>query len=919
MEAVFIKLLNVGIAAGWLILAVIFLRLVLHRAPRWTVCLLWGLVAVRLICPVSLQSIFSLIPSRETVRQEIVFSENPSIQSGIRLVDHVVNPVLQESFTPQPGDSMNPLQGWLFIAGIVWILGVGLMLGYALVKFVKLRLRLRTAVRLENSVYLSEFVDTPFIFGVLRPRIYLPSGMPEALREPVTAHENAHLTRRDHLWKLLAYVLLTVYWFHPLCWAAYVLFCRDMELACDEKVIRNYDGVQKRVYAEALLKCSISRYRVWDCPLAFGEVGLKARIRSVMNYKRPAFWMMAAAMAACILAAVCFLTDPVIKTGSGENAGDSPQEVEKVQNPDVGNESGTGGDFRGETGDGSNNGENSGIADSGPAGENAGSDGSSVPGSRLGAENSGSAAGQETAGNEEDTRLQVFIREWTEFFVSRDAEGIAGLCGEELRSELEQGFPENASMPESIWEQQKQAGFRGLLVQENGQYRFVKAGAWPLDPEADVVIRTMEEDRAEIIYYAWTDERLVTVWKEILCYELREGRYEAVSEELIFYDNIASMRDFSEAYDIYADLSGYKMVVDGSRMDYGSNGAGEALERAAMLSSSTEYRPLFEDPQQAAIMLLNLSADEDLVEIKVLESHEHGAASRLGQDSVSGDGTAGDGVVDLSITFPREDGLPVRLSMVQYGNGGIWIPVDYRPDPFQRLRDLSWDEIKARKLSAQDDPNWQDIVCIGEIPEKKIKLYGYNDAECSYEGVAIEIGDDVNYFDWVYSSTHCLLPECYWNEETKQLQAALNIYTGTGVEAQELHVLPQSPTGTLQDFVLDLNAYEELLKQRIDYSFDRGTGRLTLYDKQSGELLAEAEVPEDREAVALEMGSISHFILGDEISLQVQVGYCREGTHMAEYEYVNEKIPVLEAQLTLDWDDGGGGIRFGLGEIRSVR
>lgn len=895
MEAVFIRLLNMGIAAGWLILAVIVLRLVLRRAPRWIICLLWGLVAVRLICPLSLQSIFSLIPSRETVRQEIVFSESPAIQSGIRLVDHVVNPVLQESFAPQPGDSMNPLQGWLFIAGIVWMLGVGLMLGYALVQFVRLRLQLRTAVRLENSVYLSEFVDTPFIFGVLRPRIYLPSGMPEALREPVTAHEKAHLARRDYLWKLLAYALLAVYWFHPLCWAAYVLFCRDMELACDEKVIRSYDGVQKRVYSEALLKCSINRHRVWDCPLAFGEVGVKARIRSVMNYKRPAFWMMAAAMAACILAAVCFLTDPVKKSESSENKGDGLQRAEEMQNPGAEHESGTGG-------------------------QNAGSDGSSIPESGSETENSGSAGGPETVGNVEDGPLQAFIREWTEAFVSRDAEGIADLCGEELLSELELVLPAYASMPESAWEQQKQVQtrFHGLLWQESGQYRFGEAGAWPRDPAADVVIRSMEEERAEIIYYAWTDEPRVIVWKEILCYEQREGRYEAVSEELIFYDNIASMRDFSEAYDIYANLSGYLMAVDGSRMDYGSNGAGEELGRTAMLSSSMKYRPLLEDPRQAAVMLLNLTEDEDFVKIKVLESHEYGAASRLGQDRVSGDGTAGDGVANLSIDFPREDGLPVRLSMVQYGSGGIWIPVDYRPDPFQRLLEMPWDEIKARNLSVQDDPNWQDIVCIGEIPEKKIKLYGYNDFECSYEGVAIEIGDDVNYFDWIYSSTHCLLPECFWNEEKKQLQAALNIYTGTGADAQELHVLPQSPTGTLQDFVLDLSAYEELLRQRIDYSFDRGTGRLTLYDKQSGELLAEAEVPEDRAAAALEMGSISHFILGDEIRLQVQVGYCREGTHMAEYEYVNEKIPILEAQLTLDWDDGGG-IRFGLGEIRAVR
>lgn len=880
MEAVFLKLLNMSITAGWLILAVIFLRLALRRAPRWMICLLWGMVAVRLICPVSFQSIFSLIPSRETVRQEIVFSESPAIQSGIRLVDHVVNPVLQDSFAPEPGASVNPLQVWLFAAGILWIMGVGIMLGYVAVSYVRLRLRLRTAVRLEKYVYLSEFVDTPFIFGVLRPRIYLPSHMPEALWEPVTAHEKAHLARRDYLWKILAYFLLTVYWFHPLCWAAYVLFCRDMELACDEKVIRNYDGGQKRVYSEALLECSVRVHRVWGCPLAFGEVGVKTRIKSVMNYKKPAFWIIVAAVAACILLAVCFLTDPAKGAGTDEisaagNAGADDSGADEAG--------------RGTPGEGSEEGSN------------------------------GSASGRESLENVAETSLQAFIGEWTNAFVGRDADGIAALCREELLSEL--ALPEYASMPEGAW-QQIQEKFHGLLrQQDNGRYSFGESEAWPRDPEADVVIRTMEEGRAEIIYYAWSEEPRVTVWKETLSYELGDQGYAVTSEELIFYDNISSERDFAEAYDIYSVLGYYDMAVDGSRIDYSSNGAGEELGRTALLSSSMKYRSLFEDPGKAAIMLLNLS--EDSVEINVLDSHKYGAASRLGLEEGADSGSAGDGITDIGITFPREDGLPVRISMVQYGSSGIWIPVSYMPNPFYRLLDMDWDEIRARNLSLNDDPDWQDIVCIGEIPEQGIKLYGYNDAECGGEGVAIEIGDDVNYFDWIYTSPRCLLPECYWNEGKKQLQVALNIYTGTGADAQELHVLQQYSTGTLQDFVLDLNGYEELLMQRIEYSFDKDTGRLTFYDNHSGELLAEAELPEDKEAAgleitSLEMGCISHFILGDEITLQVQVGYCREGTHMAEYDYVNEEVPVLEAELILNWDDNGI-IIFELGEIRAVR
>lgn len=883
MEVVFLKLLNRSIAAGWLILAVICLRPVLRRAPRWMLCLLWGLVAVRLLCPVSLQSVFSLIPSRATVRQEAVFSEafseTPVVQSGIRLVDHAVNPVLRESLAPGPGDSVNPLQVWLFAAGVLWAMGVVTLLGYAAASYVRLRLRLRTALGLDGPVYLSEFVDTPFILGVLRPRIYLPAGMPEALRGPVLAHEKAHLERRDHLWKLLAYLLLAVYWFHPLCWAAYCLFSRDVELACDEKVIKNYDGVQKRAYSEALLECSVGGRRGRSCPLAFGEVGVKARIRSVMKYKKPAFWIILAAAAACLLAGVCFLTDPVRRAETDENAG--------------GISTGSGEQEKSGQKDG-----NGGISDE---------SGSEIPESGSGDGENGSVPGQETP---EETPLEAFIGEWTRAFVGRDADRIADLCGEEMLPFL--SLPESASMPEGVWEQ---AGFRGLLRQENGRYGFGESKAWPRDPEEDVVIRTMEENRAEIIYYAWTEEPRVIVWKEVLSYELREGQYAATSEELIFYDNISSEGDFAEAYDIYADLACYHMAVDGGRMDYSGNGAGEELERRAVLSSSMEYRPLFEDPKQAAIMLLNLSEDEELVEVKVLEQYRYGAASRLGLDEYMGEL---DGIAALSIAFPREDGVPVRVGMVQYGSSGIWIPVDYSPDPFKRLLDMNWDQVRARNLSVDDDPDWQDIVCISEIPKEEIRLYGYNDEECGYRGVAIEIGDDVNYFDWTYTSPRCILPEIYWNGQKNQLQAALNIYTGTGADAWELHILQRLLTGTLEDYVLDLNGYKKLLEQRIGYSFDGDTGRLTLYDNKSGETLTSAEVSGDREAVGLELGDISHFNLGEAITLQVQVGYCREGTSMGEYEYVNEEIPVLEADLILNWEDSGS-LSFDLGEVRVLR
>lgn len=321
MERIFLDFLNRSIVAGWMILAVMALRLLLKHAPKWISCLLWGMAAVRLACPLTMESIFSLIPSKETVRHVTDTSAGTLIDSGIRFVDNAVNPVIRESAAPTPAASADPLQIWLFIGSAVWIAGACILLLYALVSYIRLRLRLRTAVRLEGRIMVSEFVDTPFILGLFCPRVYLPFGMAEELKTSVVAHELAHLKRLDHLWKADGYVLLALYWFHPLVWTAYILFCRDVELACDESVIKDFDMRQKKVYSEALLACSQGRRSAPVCPLAFGEVGVRERIRSVLNYRKPAFWVMAAAVIACGAAAACFMTDPVKETeGFGEAA-----------------------------------------------------------------------------------------------------------------------------------------------------------------------------------------------------------------------------------------------------------------------------------------------------------------------------------------------------------------------------------------------------------------------------------------------------------------------------------------------------------------------------------------------------------------------------------------------------------------------
>ena len=310
MTDIFLGFLNRSLAAGILILAVVLVRLVFKKAPRWLLCALWALAAVRLVCPVSIERVLSLIPSAEPVQPEIIVSAQPAITSGIPAVDAIVNPPLAAAFTPSPAQSANPLQIWTFLAACVWLAGIAALLLYAAVSALRLRLRVRTAVRLEGKVYQSEFVSSPFILGVIRPRIYLPFGLEAGAQAMVLAHERAHLRRGDQLWKPLGYLILAAYWFNPLCWLAYILFCRDIEAACDEKVVRELGEGCKAAYSRALLACSAPKKLITACPLAFGETGVKSRIKSVLNYKKPAFWLVLAAVLVSAAVAVCFLTDP---------------------------------------------------------------------------------------------------------------------------------------------------------------------------------------------------------------------------------------------------------------------------------------------------------------------------------------------------------------------------------------------------------------------------------------------------------------------------------------------------------------------------------------------------------------------------------------------------------------------------------
>ena len=341
MNEFFLKIINMSISASWLIFAVLILRLALKKAPKWVNVLLWGIVAIRLICPFSFESALSLIPSAETFPKKIISGPSFDVQSGITPVDNRINDYLGDRYfegVTVPANNGNTI---MTILTIVWTIGILLLVAYTVISYWRLHREIDTAVRYKDNIFQSENVSSPFVLGLIKPRIYLPFKLDGQDMEHVVAHEQAHIRRKDHWWKPLGFLLLTIHWFNPLMWLAYVLLCRDIELACDEKVIKGLSNEQRADYTQALVACSVNRRMIAACPLTFGEVGVKERVKSVMNYKKPAFWVIIIAVIVCVGVAVCFLTNPkqdrytlriVVPAGSQEEFVYTDEEVSTVRN-----------------------------------------------------------------------------------------------------------------------------------------------------------------------------------------------------------------------------------------------------------------------------------------------------------------------------------------------------------------------------------------------------------------------------------------------------------------------------------------------------------------------------------------------------------------------------------------------------------
>ena len=310
MTRVFLYLANQSITAGYLILAGLLLRLLLRRVPKDLLLWLWVPVGLRLILPVSLRSALSLIPNAKPIPMDIAYSPAPAINSGIPVIDRAVNPVITENLTPVVTASVNPMQIVLAIISNLWLAGMVVMLLYAAVSYYRLSRKCAVSMHLQGKLYLCDNIPTPFVLGIINPKIYLPSDMAPENQSYVLKHEAAHLRHRDHWWKPLGFLLLCVYWFQPLVWIAYFLFCRDLEMACDERAVAGMGEGERKAYSYALLSCAAPRHTIAMCPVAFGENSVKSRIKHVLRFQKAGFWVIAVVLVVTLIASVCFLPNP---------------------------------------------------------------------------------------------------------------------------------------------------------------------------------------------------------------------------------------------------------------------------------------------------------------------------------------------------------------------------------------------------------------------------------------------------------------------------------------------------------------------------------------------------------------------------------------------------------------------------------
>lgn len=569
MDRLFLQIFNLSISASYLILAVIAVRFLLRKAPKNICCILWFLVGIRLVFPFSVESIFSLVPSKEVVSEEALYAPQPVIHSGIPVIDRPVNTYLSENAVSPVEDSANKLQVVTGIFSILWLIGVVGMLLYLIISWIRLKHSVRLAVPVEvtidgkqTRIYQSDNIASPFLFGLIKPRIYIPYSVEEQDMPFIVLHEKAHIRRRDYLIKPIGFLILTVYWFNPFVWLAYVLLCRDIELACDERVIRSVGIDCKKAYSQALLTCAVNRRTIAACPVAFGEAGVKERIKNVLNYKKPAFWVIVAAAAACIAVCVCFMTQKKAENSNQETV--EEQTTEQVLSEEA-------------------------VTEEQETGQS-----------------------QITAASDEKDNLAL-VEEWALAFCRRDAVNVTNV----ITDEVAQSFVERGMLDYGVTDDGRKYANWGW------------SSPWPWGPDdswseealqPNYRIISLTDYSAEILYYAWVSDPHVTVWHEQIDYEIDNGNFVITSENLYMMDAICVAEEFYSAYP--------GGDIDNTPMDYyRGNGAGEALNNNAKNNRDSKWYAKLFSPDTAAVYLLNILDNENKVETEVYYSQvESGVA-----------------------------------------------------------------------------------------------------------------------------------------------------------------------------------------------------------------------------------------------------------------------------------------------------
>lgn len=637
IRGLFLTVVNQGITAGYLIAAVIVARLLLKKAPKSVYCLLWLLVGIRLVLPFSVVSVFSLIPSGFGVSGNIAEiagqgmterngSPNALDTASVFDMGNINEEMIWASGMDNASEeSVNKPYVYFSIASVIWLAGIGVMLLYFVISWLRLANRVRFAIPAKQEgikYYQCEKIDSPFLFGFFKTRIYVPSGLNAEDLGYVLKHEAVHRQRRDYLIKPIGYVLLAVYWFNPFVCAAYILLCRDIELACDERVIKEIGEEHKKEYARALLSCSVNNHRtIAACPVAFGETGVKGRVKNVLRYKKPTFWVIAATVAVVAAVAVCFMTERV-ETDAAENSSSSKQFV-------MVNEAGS---MNAKTQTAQNAVQNLGGIENIPI--------TDTNEAVLTAENVIGDTGTHSEVTEhyyynDESDCADYLEQWAEAFCSRDGKTIAALSDVSIRSELSDSLALSWGM-------------------DDNHVRYTTFGwssPWPWGGDGkNYRILSASDGEAVILYYAWVSDPHVWTWREELSYTIQDGKFKVTAENTEFFTAICVAEEFYKAYP--------DGVINGTMMDYYAyNQAGEALNRNAKNPdmAAGAYMGL-DAPDAAAIMLLNILQNENKVtaDVEYLNVEKTEAV--------------------VTITF-LENASTAKVRMIKpYGADSIWLP-----------------------------------------------------------------------------------------------------------------------------------------------------------------------------------------------------------------------------------------------------